>query len=249
MAAHSKLSASGSERWLNCPGSVKLSEGMPDPPPSKYATEGTEAHEYLEYWLYDHIILGRDLKKKDFPNLDMYKAVKVAMDFIKTRLTKKDFELLIETRVKLSHIHNSMFGTADICLVKDGDVLEIWDYKHGAGKVVEVMTEDDRTQTIQYNTQLMYYAIGAAFLNEYNFKNYVVGVIQPRAKHPLGPIRSVMITREELKNYEKYFKRGVKEVFKPEPKLRVGPWCHWCKAQTACPEKNKQRFGKFVDMF
>ena len=43
MAAHSKLSASGAERWMRCPGSIAMSEGLPDTS-SVAADEGTAAH-------------------------------------------------------------------------------------------------------------------------------------------------------------------------------------------------------------
>ena len=40
---HAVLSPSGADRWMVCPGSVRLSEGMPDTS-SKAADEGTAAH-------------------------------------------------------------------------------------------------------------------------------------------------------------------------------------------------------------
>ena len=52
---HSELSASGSERWIACPGSVMLSRLAPQSPESPAATEGTLAHTYLEKWLTDII--------------------------------------------------------------------------------------------------------------------------------------------------------------------------------------------------
>ena len=45
--AHSKFSASGAERWFACPGSVELSEGVPDKE-TEWSKEGTLAHEVLE---------------------------------------------------------------------------------------------------------------------------------------------------------------------------------------------------------
>jgi hypothetical protein len=48
--AHAKLSPSGAERWMTCPGSIVLSEGMPNPD-STFAAEGTKAHELAECWL------------------------------------------------------------------------------------------------------------------------------------------------------------------------------------------------------
>ena len=42
-AAHSLFSASAAPRWINCPGSVVLSEGLPDRT-SEHAAFGTVAH-------------------------------------------------------------------------------------------------------------------------------------------------------------------------------------------------------------
>ena len=44
---HAILGASSSHRWLACPGSIRLSAGMPNTG-SVYAEEGTAAHELAE---------------------------------------------------------------------------------------------------------------------------------------------------------------------------------------------------------
>jgi hypothetical protein len=51
MTAHSKLGASGAERWMNCPGSIAASEDMPESPSSRFAAEGTVAHAVGEWTL------------------------------------------------------------------------------------------------------------------------------------------------------------------------------------------------------
>ena len=45
---HAKLSPSAAARWINCPGSIRLSEKVPPPPSSDYADEGTLAHAVAE---------------------------------------------------------------------------------------------------------------------------------------------------------------------------------------------------------
>src|SRR3954449_5633680 len=45
--SHSALSASGASRWINCPGSVRMTSGLPGVE-SKYASEGTGAHELAQ---------------------------------------------------------------------------------------------------------------------------------------------------------------------------------------------------------
>jgi hypothetical protein len=51
MTAHAKLSASGSGKWLNCPGSVKAEENYPPQGSSPFAIEGSMEHEHAELCL------------------------------------------------------------------------------------------------------------------------------------------------------------------------------------------------------
>lgn len=48
---HALLSASASHRWLACPPSARLTEGMPDKS-SSFAEQGTDAHRLCEYKLH-----------------------------------------------------------------------------------------------------------------------------------------------------------------------------------------------------
>ena len=45
---HARCSASAAHHWINCPGSVALSDQCPDPGSSSYADEGTVAHNLAE---------------------------------------------------------------------------------------------------------------------------------------------------------------------------------------------------------
>ena len=59
MAKHAFLSASASHRWINCPPSAKLCEGIKDES-SHYAQEGTDCHELCAYLV--EMALGRDVE-------------------------------------------------------------------------------------------------------------------------------------------------------------------------------------------
>lgn len=66
-AAHSLFSASAAGRWINCPGSVVLSQGLPDRS-SEYAAWGTVAHALADGALAagaDHIETSLDAVKQD----------------------------------------------------------------------------------------------------------------------------------------------------------------------------------------
>lgn len=246
---HALFSASGSERWLNCPGSINLSKDLPDKT-SKWALEGTRAHELLETWLEHHIKKGKD-KSFKIPNIyprDMVLAVKKGVNFILDHWDEDAEELEIEKKVSLTHIHENMFGTTDISIISYFDRLKVYDYKHGAGHIVEV-SEQGTYGNIMINTQLAFYALATAHEYNYDFKDVEIGVIQPRAHHKLGPIRSEVFSMKDLKTYEYIFKKGVERCLKPTPKLNVGPWCNWCKAFDVCPKQVEKRTGKIKEMF
>lgn len=64
---HSMLGASGTERWMNCPGSIRMSKGMPNKS-SIYAMEGTAAHNLGELCLTQD--LSADVFEGQWINLD-----------------------------------------------------------------------------------------------------------------------------------------------------------------------------------
>ena len=45
---HARLSPSAAIRWINCPGSIRLSDQVPPAGSSEYADEGTAAHALAE---------------------------------------------------------------------------------------------------------------------------------------------------------------------------------------------------------
>ena len=84
--AHSRFGASSAHRWMACPGTIRMCEGIPERS-SAYADEGTQAHELLELRLTYH-------REKSSPaaealvaaaqaaSQDMTEAVNVAFDYV-----------------------------------------------------------------------------------------------------------------------------------------------------------------------
>ena len=91
---HSKYGASSAERWLNCPGSIQLSETVPPQPSSSAATKGTAAHKLGELALLDigepQTYLGKDITLDDgtkYPvDQAMIDGVEVYVDYVRQQL-------------------------------------------------------------------------------------------------------------------------------------------------------------------
>lgn len=79
MAKHAFLSASASHRWINCPPSAKLCEGIKDES-SHYAQEGTDCHELCAYLV--EMALGRDVEDPT-ENLTYYSGEMVFANVMK----------------------------------------------------------------------------------------------------------------------------------------------------------------------
>lgn len=218
--AHSPYSASGAERWFNCPGSVALSWDQPDRT-SPAAEQGTKAHEVLE------IIL----KTSGTPKVSLYDqemldhGVQAAAFVINLQRKHEGSELLCETRADMSFIEPSMFGTLDVAIVQLFGVLYIIDYKYGRGH--RVSPKD--------NLQMIFYAIAIARKYKWNFKTVRLYIVQPRIGDGEPSYHEMTIL--ELKRWVKVFKKAVERV-KLEPKTyKEGDWCYFCKGKHICPLK------------
>lgn len=237
--AHAKLSASGSDRWLRCPGSIKLSEAVPAPPDSVYAKEGTKAHTLFEKWLI-HLRdqMGAFIIPKGFPR-SMVDAVRISvMDVEKIWAGGKSGILETEKRVSLSFIDEGMFGTLDLRIVEHFGTLWVLDYKHGAGVPVDI-TDPNSTTGFNQNSQLVYYALASAYEFNWDFEKIVIGILQPRALHAEGPVRTTTMSVSHLKLWEDIFRRGVERTKSPDPKFFAGKHCRWCPAKPVCKEYRK----------
>lgn len=230
--AHSKFSASGAERWINCPGSVALSEGMPDKS-SVWAEEGTRAHKVLEAMMRIEIS-GSDLAEieesrhilEGAPE-EMLRYASHAAHFILRLADLTDGStVLVEDRIYLDFIHSEMFGTFDGAVVDHFGTLHVFDYKYGAGKYV----------TPQENLQMIFYGIGLAAKYQWNFKKVRLWIIQPRVRGYDGPL-FWEIPMRVLRQYVGVLITGVNRVERYPEKYVEGEWCWWCKGKSKCPLK------------
>ena len=228
---HAILSASSSERWINCPPSARLCENYPDKG-SDYAAEGTDAHTLCEYRL--KLALG--LPTKDpiedlgWYNEEMEECAAAytayVMELVEAaKQSGSTTTVLIEQRVDFSRWVESGFGTAD-CIVIADRILNIVDYKHGQG--VEVSAVD--------NSQMKLYALGALEIIDYlyDIDEIQMTIFQPRK----GNVSVFRISREALLEWaDSELTRQAQLAFEGKGDFCCGEWCRFCKAKAECRER------------
>lgn len=229
---HSKLSASASERWWNCPGSVKACENIPNPPTS-YAAEGTVAHGLAEQVLYGKkkrswlaTQVGEIIEQDGFDievTEEMVEAVETYFDYIATVMGDigRGAILRVEEKITLEEVHAILFGTGDCVIVEPFKCVHIIDFKYGAGKRVSAYR----------NKQLMQYALGVMLKED--CPDFVLHIVQPRVE---DGITSYAGTVSEMEEYHADLAKHVEAALDPKAPLIPGDWCKssFCPNRAGC---------------
>ena len=221
MADHAKLSASGSHRWLHCPGSVEAEKNLPKSS-SPYANEGTGAHALAEKCLtqslYPESFLGQTVEGIEVDQ-EMIDAVQDYIDTVRIIGGQQVYE----QRIDLSEWIEGGFGTAD-CVALSAKTLTVVDFKYGKG--VKVDAKD--------NSQLKLYALGA--YNEYglfaDIQHVNMVIVQPRIEH----CSEFTVSVKDLLAWGDWVKERAKQALKPSaPRIAGDSQCRWCRAKATCP--------------
>lgn len=224
MVAHAKLSASGSERWLNCPGSVKAEEGHKDKG-SFFALEGSRAHALAELCFqrdcFADEFLGHELEGGQVDD-EMVQHVNGYVSYVRALCSGADF-FEVEQQLDFGQWVPEGFGTSDVVALK-GDTLIICDLKYGKG--VEVSAEE--------NTQLMLYALGAIAEYEWlgNIEKILLCIYQPRKNNYSEwetSAKKLLVWGEWVKE------RAALALTADAPRQPSEKACMWCKAKATCP--------------
>lgn len=226
---HAKLSASGSKRWLACPGSVVLEALYPEEE-SPYAEEGTKAHAFAEQLLRVMLNCPSDEKTIDVEVDDeMARNVKTYVDYCvdlydSLSLKYKRVSAFIEERVSYDNWVPKGFGSID-CILLAGDELNILDLKYGKG--VPVSAED--------NPQPRLYALGAIqeYGDIYEIRYITTHIVQPR----LNSITTESLRRPELEAWGRSIKEAAQTAYSDTRAYQAGDHCQFCRARATCRER------------
>lgn len=244
-AAHSRWSASKFESLMLCPGKIVLEAGKPNST-SKYAAEGTAAHQVLTWALQEDrpaaAYIGRVIEADGFTfevDEDMARHVQVCVDYVND-LKGDDGTIFADSRVNYAQYLDTpeaeAWGTADV-IVARGTELIVVDFKYGMG--VEVSAEK--------NPQMSLYALGA--LQAYHglvtdFETVRMAISQPRIKSAPSEYD---ITVDEIEAWGRGAARSAVNSCKMAQQthhdeawrgafLRPGEkQCKFCKAKATCP--------------
>ena len=236
LPAHTKLSASGMERWQSCPGSIAVCDGLVDEE-SEFAAEGTAAHALAEHCLLTNKEAWQCIGQtfEGFV-VDDGMAIHVQGYVDRCRAVLQEYSQAgynvrweVEVRVDNPEVHPDFGGTSDFNVyarAQGRGLLEIRDLKYGAGIAKDAFM----------NPQLLYYAYGMCL--KYPDVEAVKMVIdQPRAFHPDGPLREWTVSRAFLETWAQETLLPAMARTEWDDTLVAGEHCRFCPAArtAACP--------------
>lgn len=229
---HALLGASSAARWIACPPSARLTENM-EGGSSKYAEEGTKAHEACEHALRYKLKKWEDGKPFDLLTDWAQWSMPTEMFNAACRYTSFIYDLwvgftsrpgvFIEQEVNVEQWVPGGFGTCD-CLLIGGGLLHIIDFKYGQGVPVSPVR----------NPQLMYYALGAYALFEglESIDTVRLSIVQPRIQEEP---ETWELPLSDLLNWAREVLQPAAEMaWRGEGAFCPGEHCRFCKAHPAC---------------
>ncbi len=225
--AHALNSPSTLHRRLACPGSANAEKDLPDTT-SKYAEEGTKAHEIAAA-----LLLGQTAEIDAEPAEDLLSSVQQYVDTVQATVASLGGHLIVEQQVDYSLYAPAgmdAHGTLDSAVISN-DVLVICDYKHGRG--VPVFATD--------NPQLRAYALGVHSLYglAYDYERVRLEIHQPR----IGNHSTEELSVAELERWgHEVLRPGLEATLDPDAVRVAGDHCTFCKARGSC-----QRLAEFVE--
>ena len=214
-----RFHASEMPRLVPCPGSKSIQKEYPDTQ-RREATEGQVAHAVsagslrsgsspIEY-------LGQSLRNV-YIDQEMLHHVSLYVEHCRSLGPG-----VIEGPLELQHGDNTLAGTPDYNYMDEAArIFYIRDLKYGHGWV-EVFE----------NQQLLSYIMMASNVGLGWRLN--LGIVQPRANHPDGPVRVWEFDALELRTYANFIKGAMERAAMADPPTKTGGHCRYCRGLLRC---------------
>lgn len=245
---HALLSASGSEKWLNCAGSINAEKNY-EKVTSIYALEGTFAHELADLCLKNNVsaksylnetltVFENQEPKNTTIKEEMVNYVQQYIDYVKKYETENSI-LYTERKVDFSNYAPGGYGTLDSAVyIPESKTLHIFDLKYGKGVKVYA----------KRNTQGMLYALG--MLNELDGLDIIddvyIHIIQPRVKL----FTFYKTNKSELLLWGDYVLERANLALSENAPLTAGEkQCLWCLAKKECLTLKKYKSDVILPAF
>ena len=229
MSAHAQLSPSSAVRWMTCPGSVRMCEGIPDTS-SDASLEGTMMHTVSSHCLSRGTDAAGYVGVTDpetglILQAEQAQAVQTYVDTVRDICETTGGKLLVEQRLSIWHMtgEEDAHGTADAVILTMDELIVI-DAKFGRGVAVDA----------EENPQLMMYAAAAYVEHElaYDFKRVRMMIVQPRLN--ASPEWTIPVT--ELNEFMEEVQFSAELTRQPDaPLVPSAKGCQWCRAKATCP--------------
>lgn len=228
MTTHTPYSPSGAPIWIECPTQPAMEAAVePLPEDDTASREGTAAH-----WAMAQLMAGITVGRGEFTpdgeviSDEMVEGAQLFVDTC-TNLGKR------MTVRPMWHVEEFVpgpagrGGTPDAWLHDvNANVLYVLDYKFGHG-IVEVF---ENWQLLEYAGLLL-----QRLKIDANRTRVVMVVVQPRAFHRDGTVRSWDVGGMHLRDYWHRLDMAAEDGMSGHAKARPNRYCGYCRARHACP--------------
>lgn len=239
-AGHSDLAPSSAARWVVCNGSVQLIRDLPPEEESIEAREGNAAHEVGAALLRLGVLMdvGDPTSNGVSVTQEMVEMATVLAEHVAARLPPGQWatHLHVEERIAIPRIHELCWGTPDVwALLLPGMIgtedgffhLHLWDGKFGHLFVPHVE-----------NWQCIAYVLGvldriASFAPDTHVKVHI-HIVQPRAYHREGPIRTWEVMASDLRAHANILTDAAHRAISGPAHLQTNDECEYCPARHVC---------------
>lgn len=223
---HSEIGGSNVHRVLECPASVRLARGRPQPPESPAAREGTILHAAALTMLQGlgegaaRAVLRADDLTRDSADDLMADVLLPAIEMAQKVIAGRDFTT--EDWAAFPGL-GGQGGTSDVTILVGGKVVGGLDFKFGRVRVVAAE-----------NKQLRYYLAAQIAARGSEVDEFEMAVVQPRS----GGLSIDFTSGRELSGFISDVQEAARKVDTAEPV--TGDHCRYCPAAAFCPARKAE---------